>query len=92
MVPEGETIWVKGAVVIGGNNLPSPVGIGSTDLRTIGGPVAPLASQFRHHCMMTWCICNYCDAATLIKGAIHQASLDAALRFHSWAGVALVSL
>ena len=24
--------------------------------------------------MMTWCIRNYCDAATLIKGAIHQAS------------------
>ena len=45
-----------------------------------------------NYVMMTWCIRNYCDAATLIKGAIHQASLDAALRFHSWAGVALVSL
>ena len=45
-----------------------------------------------NHVMMTWCIRNYCDAATLIKGAIHQASLDAALRFHSWAGVYSPSL
>ena len=31
-------------VVIGGDNLPSPVGIGLTDLPNIGGgPVAPLA-------------------------------------------------
>ena len=29
-------------VVIGGDNLPSPVGIGLTDLPNIGGPVAPL--------------------------------------------------
>ena len=29
-------------VVIGGDNLPSPVGIGLTDLTNIGGPVAPL--------------------------------------------------
>ena len=32
-------------VVIGGDNLPSPVGIGLTDLSNIGGPVAPLAPQ-----------------------------------------------
>ena len=30
-------------VVIGGDNLPSPVGIGLTDMPNIGGPVAPLA-------------------------------------------------
>ena len=30
-------------VVIGGDNLPSPVGIGLTGLPTIGGAVAPLA-------------------------------------------------
>ena len=30
-------------VVIGEDNLPSPVGIGFTDLPNIGGPVAPLA-------------------------------------------------
>ena len=28
-------------VVIGGDNLPSPVGIGLIDLPNIGGPVAP---------------------------------------------------
>jgi hypothetical protein len=32
-----------GPVVIGGDNLPFPVGIGLTDLPNIGGPVAPLA-------------------------------------------------
>ena len=36
-------------VVIGGDNLPSLVGIGLTDLRNIGGPVAPMAPRFRHH-------------------------------------------
>ena len=30
-------------VVIGGDNLPSPVGIGLTDLPNIGGAMAPLA-------------------------------------------------
>ena len=30
-------------MVIGGDNLPSPVRIGLTDLTNIGGPVAPLA-------------------------------------------------
>jgi hypothetical protein len=30
-------------IVIDGDNLPSPVGIGLTDLTNIGGPVAPLA-------------------------------------------------
>ena len=29
--------------VIGGDNLPSPVGIGLTDLLNMGGAVAPLA-------------------------------------------------
>ena len=29
-------------VVIGGDNLPSPVGIGSSELPNIGEPVAPL--------------------------------------------------
>ena len=42
-----------GPVVIGGDNLPSPVGIGLTDLQNIGeggasGPPAP-PPQFRHH-------------------------------------------
>ena len=32
-----------GPVVIGGDNQPSPVGIGLTDPPNIGGPVAPLA-------------------------------------------------
>ena len=41
-------------VVIGGENLPSLVRIGLTDLQNIGGPVASLAPRFRHHwiCMM----------------------------------------
>ena len=35
---------MRGIVVIGGDNLPSPVGIGLTDLLNIGGgAVAPLA-------------------------------------------------
>ena len=34
-----KNIWVP--VVIGGDNLPSPVKIGLTDLPNIGGPVAP---------------------------------------------------
>ena len=34
---------IGGPVVIGGDNLPSPVRIGLTDLQNIGGPVAPLA-------------------------------------------------
>ena len=38
-------------VVIGGDNLPSPVEIGLTDLANIGVPVAPLAPRGRHHCM-----------------------------------------
>ena len=38
-------------VVIGGDNLHSPFGIGLTDLPNIGGPVAPLAPQFWHHCI-----------------------------------------
>ena len=33
----------RGAIVIGGDNLPSPVEIGLTDLPNIAGPVAPLA-------------------------------------------------
>ena len=32
---------MEGPVVIGGDNLPSPVGIGFTDLTNIRGPVAP---------------------------------------------------
>ena len=40
-------------VVIGGNNLPSPVGIGLTDLLNIGGgAVALLAPRFRHHWLL----------------------------------------
>ena len=43
MVPEGEKHW-GGPVVIGGDNLPSLVRIGLSDLQNIGGgPVAPLA-------------------------------------------------
>ena len=40
------------AVVIGGDNLPSPIRIGLTDLPNIGGasdPPAP-SPRFRHHC------------------------------------------
>ena len=37
-MPEGEKHW--GAVVIGGDNLPSPVRIGLTDLEIIGGTSA----------------------------------------------------
>ena len=35
-------------VVIGGDNLPYPVGIGLTDLPNIVGASGP--PQFRHHC------------------------------------------
>mgnify|MGYP001279501195 CR=1 FL=1 len=43
-MPEGEKkIGGGGAEVIGGDNLPPPVGIGLTDLPNIGGAVAPLA-------------------------------------------------
>ena len=42
VMPEGEKHW-GGAVVICGDNLPSLVQIGLTDLPNIGGPVAPLA-------------------------------------------------
>ena len=40
-------------VVIGGDNLPSPVGIGLTDLPNIGGggQWPPWPPRFRHHCM-----------------------------------------
>ena len=51
-------------VVISGNNLPSPVGIGLTDLPNIGGggAVAPTALfQFRHHCRLN-CILQNSDA------------------------------
>ena len=43
VMPEGEKHWGCQYVVIGGDNLPSPVGIGLIDLPIIGGgPVAPL--------------------------------------------------
>ena len=43
MMPEGE-LTLRGPVIIGGDNLPSPVRIGLTDLPNIGwGAVAPLA-------------------------------------------------
>ena len=38
-------------VVIGGDNLRSPVAVGLTDLPNIGGPMYPLAPQFGHHCI-----------------------------------------
>ena len=41
-MPEGEKKFL-GPVVIGGDNLPSPVGIGLTDLLNIGGASGPLA-------------------------------------------------
>ena len=46
MMPEGETLGVP--VVVDGDSLPSPVGIGLTDLLNIGGEgaVAPMASPF----------------------------------------------
>ena len=40
VVPEGEKLWGV-PVVIGGDNLPSPVRIGLTDLENIGGPPGP---------------------------------------------------
>ena len=40
VMPEGENIGMP--VVIGGDNLPSLVEIGLTDLPNMGGPVAPL--------------------------------------------------
>ena len=44
VLPEGEKqLGGRGAVVIGGDNLPSLVWIGLTDLQNIGGPVATLA-------------------------------------------------
>ena len=43
VMPKGEKKLV-GLVVIGGDNLPSPVGIGLIDLPNIGEPVAPLVS------------------------------------------------
>ena len=42
-MPEGEKHWGGGPVVIGGENLPSPVQIGLSDLQNIGGPLASLA-------------------------------------------------
>ena len=39
-MPEGEKHW-GGAVVIGGENLPSRVRIGLTDLQNIGGASGP---------------------------------------------------
>ena len=47
-------------VVIGGNNLPSPVGIGLTELPNIeGASGSPLALQFRHHCTYVMQISHY---------------------------------
>ena len=40
VMPEGEKHWGL-PVVIGGDNLPSPVEIGLTDLSNIGGASAP---------------------------------------------------
>ena len=37
VLPEGAKLWGVGAVVIGGDNLPSPVVIGLTDLSNVGG-------------------------------------------------------
>ena len=45
MIPEGEKHWAGVPVVIGGDNLPSPVGIGLADLPNIGvGPPGPPGS------------------------------------------------
>ena len=41
-MPEGEKIG--GQVVIGGDNMPSPVGIGLSDLPNIGGAIGPPGS------------------------------------------------
>ena len=40
-MPEGEKYWGCQYIVIGGDNLLSPVEMGLTDLPNIGGPVAP---------------------------------------------------
>jgi hypothetical protein len=45
----GRGITLGVPLVIGGDNLPSPVGIGLTDLPIIGGASGPLAPQSRHH-------------------------------------------
>ena len=39
-MPQGEKYW-EGAVLIGGDDLPSPVQIGLTDLQNIGGASGP---------------------------------------------------
>ena len=44
---------MEGPVVIGGDSLPSPLGIGLTDLPNIGGASGPLAPQFGHHCIVS---------------------------------------
>ena len=41
VLPEGAKLWGVGAVVIGGDNLPSPVRIGLTVLQNIGGASSP---------------------------------------------------
>ena len=41
VMPEGEKHWGRGAVVIGGDNLPSLVRIGLTDLQNIEGASGP---------------------------------------------------
>ena len=43
VMPEGEKHWGGGPVVIGGDNLPSLVQIGLTDLTNIGGTSGPPA-------------------------------------------------
>ena len=41
VMPEGEKLLGRGwPVVIGGDNLPTPVGIGLTDRPNIGGPLS----------------------------------------------------
>ena len=51
-MPEGEKHW-RGPVVIGGENLPSPVQVGLTDLQNIGGasgpPAPPVPAPLLNH-------------------------------------------
>ena len=47
--------------MIGGDNLPSPVGIGLTDLPNIWGPVAPLAPPVPASLYIVYCFAYLCD-------------------------------
>ena len=62
VMPEGEKNW--GPKVIGGDNLPSLVGIGLTDLPNIGGasgPPGPPSSGTTEWYFATKIVLTYCE-------------------------------